>query len=459
MKLMHWLVSAVIGSGVFLGFGQVAEAAEINAYDDPYMGCIVKIEGVIQPGDAKVLERVLKAELIRRGARGDRFEYMNENGHRICLDSPGGSFSEGLRMAELIQGAMGTAVPRGARCESACAVVFMAGSQSTESDAGVVANRKLHAGARLGFHAPSLEVAEGAYSEAQVNKAYKIAVFGLGQLMARMSDMKLSQTLIAEMLKTPPEEMFYVDTVHKAGRWLIPVVGTVRPSEITPLAVSNACNSYYAWTGDRLATNGFGFDPDPAQRWGWSPQISNRSGRIEAVMDGFGQEGSLNCKLYVDPAAGANDADGLWGQYASIRMGEDGIGFEASAATFFDPRTPLAALVRPEDANVTTRDVMAHTPTDRSTEQGTCYVFKGSQRLDFDPCGFERSIQVQSNLSERDVSTFTWPSGAKTVVERGGDTKINGREAKTIWSDKPVKGDCWLNIGSGNTFCFEKSAS
>ena len=456
MKLMHWLFSAVMSVGVLIGSGKGALAAGIDAYDDPYLGCIVKIQGVIQPGDAKVLERVLKAELIRRGARGDRLEYMNENGHRICLDSPGGSFAEGLRMAELIHGAVGTAIPRGAECLSACSAVFMAGSHQTESSAGIVANRKLHAGGQLGFHAPSLEVPARNYSEREVNKAYSIAVAGLGSLLERSSDMKLSQTLISEMLKTPTEDMFMIDTVHKAGRWLIPVVGAVRPREITPLAVSNACNAYYGWTGDRLASNGFGFNPDPAQRWGWGGPVRRSGDQVTGESQGFGQEGSLTCRVRVDTSAGADDADSIWGTYGYIRMGEDDVGFEASSVTFFDPRTKLAALVRPSDKEVVLRDVSAFTPADKKTRETTCSVFKGNRELDRDPCRLDSEKRMSDDLKEREVLTFTWPSGAKTVIVWDDNgTEINGKGAKRIFTDGPVRNaTCYVNSASGNTFCF-----
>ena len=444
---------------ILLTPASMTKAATIEQHTDPYMSCFLRLSGVIEKGDADRL----KALLIQIYGSADAYNplYSDEyHGQRLCLDSQGGSFAEAIRIADLITGKLGTAVSRGATCLSACSIVFMAGSVSTESDAGIVANRKLHAGGTLGFHAPSLVVPGGSYSEGQVNTAYKIAVKGIGDLLARSGDMKVSHTLVAKMLQTPPEDFFYIDTVHKAGRWLIPVVGTYHPAEITPLAVSNACNSFYNWEGDRISTNGFGFDPEPTERWGWGVEVTRNSNGVEARQEGYGQEGALFCNISLKAdvtAATEVAAYSYFGSFGNIRIGQDGLGFDASPALFFDPRTKLADLVRPSDQQIATRDVAELSPIDRSTAQTTCYVFRGQDKRDEDPCTRLTTRKISSTLHEYQLDEFVWPSGAKTVIEDtvNGD-RINGLEAKLLFTDKPVSSSrCYLNTSSGNTFCFK----
>ncbi len=444
---------------LFLAPATTATAATLERHSDPYMHCFVRLSGVIEKGDADRL----KALLIRIYGSANAYDplYSDEyHGQRLCLDSQGGSFAEAIRIADLISGKLGTAIPRDATCLSACSVIFMAGSVSTESDAGLVANRKLHAGGKLGFHAPSLVVPGGSYTEEQVNIAYKIAVRGIGDLLERSGDMKVSHTLVSKMLQTPPEDFFYIDTVHKAGRWLIPVVGTYHPAEITPLAVSNACNSFYNWEGDRISTNGFGFDPEPTDRWGWEVQVTRTSDGVEARQEGYGQEGALSCNIRLEAdvtAATEVGAYSYFGSFGNIRIGQDGLGFDASPALFFDPRTKLADLVRPSDQQIATRDVAELSPIDRSSAQTTCYVFRGQDKLDEDPCTRLTTRKISSTLHEYQLDEFVWPSGAKTVIEDtvNGD-RINGLEAKLLFTDKPVSNSrCYLNTSSGNTFCFK----
>lgn len=460
MSLFRNLCLAGISAFCMLSFASGARAATLEDHTDSYMGCRARLSGVIGPGDADKIKAWIATEKQRLLDRTSTLPPGSQLGQsRLCLDSPGGSFAEAVRIVDVIFGELGTAVPRGAECLSACSMVFMAGSFSTESDAGVVANRKLHAAGRLGFHAPSLEVAAGQYSEAQVNKAYRIAVTALGDLMQRMGVMKLSQTLIAEMLATPPDDMFYIDTVHRAGRWLIPVVGTVRPQEVTALAASNVCGAYYGWVGDRLATNGLGFVADPANRFGWDPKITHENDSIQVEMEGFGQEGAMRCRLWISPdTAIADELQSFGGGFAHVSIGDDDIGFEASPALFFDPRTPLVALARPNDDQIILRDVADFNPTERREMQGRCSVWSSGQMLDNDPCTKQVAETMMDDLKLYVLETFVWPSGAKTVLETlNFATKINGAKAERMWNNLPDNAVCYLNSASGNMFCFQEA--
>lgn len=458
---MRWIGMIVLWG--WLVAAGAANAAKIEPGDDPALGCVLRLSGVIEPGDAEKIAPALRRAMADRGVPASavpdelsRADTLRLGPVRICLSSPGGSFAEALRMAEAIHGVLGTAVPRGAECLSACAVLFMAGSHATQGDAGTVANRVLHAGGRLGFHAPSLVVAEGGYSEAEVNRAYGIAVAGIGRLIELSGRLKISPTLIAEMLQTPADEMMMIDTVFEAGRWLIPVAGTVHPREITPLAVSNACNTYWAWKNDRLASSGRGYGRDASARSGWEVSYGETPyGAPAARLDGFGPEGLLSCLLTLPADPGALP-DPLHGVYSRIWIGEDDVAADAFPAGFFDPRTPLAALVRPRDDTVALADVADFTRPARAWAETRCRVFSAKRQTDDEPCRRDTVISLDLDVSRRVVDTFTWPSGSRTViVEHKGRSRINGAAASRVTlRDSPAPGaDCFLNAASGNVFC------
>jgi hypothetical protein len=108
--------------------------------DGPIL-CNLLLEGTIQRGDLDRLKALIGAQREKAFASSPR----------LCLNSPGGAYREGLAIASyLMKQSIGTAIPRGAECYSACAIVFMGGTFPWKGEL----NRYLHAQAVLGFHAP-----------------------------------------------------------------------------------------------------------------------------------------------------------------------------------------------------------------------------------------------------------------------------------------------------------------
>lgn len=430
------------------------------------MNCIVRLSGLIEEGDAERLEKVLVSILGGGRSRDEAREYcfngtlgcLNSDKKRICLSSPGGSIVEALKIIELIDGFMGTAVPRGADCLSACALVFMAGSSASGGPMGTAINRKLHAAGRLGFHAPSLEVEDRRYTKTAVENAYRVANEALSRLMLRSSGMLLSQTLIAEMLATPPKEMMFVDTVYDAGRWLIPIAGTIYPRQITATAAVNACNAYYNWVLERLDNAWVGTDANPVWRYGFDP-VFEKNDDLRVKVEGFGPEAAMTCTLRITLEPNAKDTLSLWGYYAHVWIGDEG--FEASPATFFDPLTPLSTLVRPQDEALAFRDVPDVTPEDlKLFEETRCYLFDGREELRNEQCRRETSRRVSVSGLETAISTFLWVSGTQTSlsIDRWDPTNkmVDGAKVIKLSTDRPVQtAECYRHINAQTTFCFD----
>jgi hypothetical protein len=162
------------------------EGAEIIQEKNTVMGCHFRIEGEIKRGDGERIEAFIRnfdndVFYIGEGARLSN-RYGAWHYKRICLNSPGGSLSETIIIAKAIYGVWGTAVSANNTCESACSLIFMAGSFAPEDDRGIIASRILHPRGRLGFHAPSLIIEEGNYSAGTVSRAYNVALQGIWQI-------------------------------------------------------------------------------------------------------------------------------------------------------------------------------------------------------------------------------------------------------------------------------------
>lgn len=96
------------------GLAMPAFAATIERHNDLFMDCFVRLDGVIEKGDADRLTSVLHQIF---GTSGDQLNPLYDaeafHGKRLCLDSPGGNFAEAMRIVDVISGKIGTAVAVG----------------------------------------------------------------------------------------------------------------------------------------------------------------------------------------------------------------------------------------------------------------------------------------------------------------------------------------------------------
>lgn len=207
---------------------QVAMSADLAMGGDPEMGCFATLHGVIEPGDAEEVASL--------------FEDRHYEGP-ICLDSPGGRWSEGLAMMELFyERFIPTAVSAGARCESACAVAFLGGSDSTMTRTPF-RSRLLHVDGRLGFHAPYLEVPTGQYNEETVLGAFDAAMEAVVQLTAWSERLALTDAFLIEMFGTGRDEMHLIDTVGEAAGLTVRLVGQHMPTELSHSMIQETCEA------------------------------------------------------------------------------------------------------------------------------------------------------------------------------------------------------------------------
>ncbi|WP_306257451.1 PAN domain-containing protein [Pararhizobium sp. IMCC21322] len=187
----------------------------------------------------------------------------------LCLDSPeGGDLSVALEVLDMIWTAnIDTAILPGDGCASACALIFIAGGNVQGTDLTRQVERNMHAGARLGFHGPSLDLPPGRSQRTEVvveayNSAIQVAaeLFSINQIKERR-EVILPDFLLSMILQTPAERMYWIEHVGDAILSDVRIVGIQYPevnSKAAPNLIRNICantlatfppkDSYYATT-------------------------------------------------------------------------------------------------------------------------------------------------------------------------------------------------------------------
>lgn len=251
-KCIKLFILSAFSAVCFSFVAQEVQAADIITYSDPVMNCGILVSGPIIKGDAEKLRRILAIERAKENgfelAPGAEWIFNSEIGgfettwkwpnsltllqssspatseysKRICLNSNGGSFLEAIEMINqlsLYGSRVGTAIASGHVCESACALVFMAGSyqQFEDTEGRPAIDRVLHPKGVLGFHAPSLLLKDGQYTQADIARAYGVAIATIGKIVdQRNQGYELPEALLQKMLSTPPEKMYRIATVADA---------------------------------------------------------------------------------------------------------------------------------------------------------------------------------------------------------------------------------------------------
>jgi hypothetical protein len=204
--------------------------------------CAFSLEGPISQGDAAQLSALVSRSHI------DRYD---ERTSSVCLKSSGGSYAEGLRIAEFVfNHGLSTVIEFGSECYSACAIIFMAGVMPEQ----IGPMRKLSIGGVLGFHAPYLTMPDQKYSKQQVEDAsqsMRSAILGLMQLSLKRTQLHseefIKKSLIAKMLEKGPTEIFFVTSISEAARWDIEIYDAAdylaEPNTIN--IAKNVCNNFH----------------------------------------------------------------------------------------------------------------------------------------------------------------------------------------------------------------------
>ena len=482
-----------------------AWAADFAVGGDPDLNCFATVSGPIRTGDADRLHSFLQQtysanrEGTVAGVQIPAIWSDFQMGARLCLNSPGGSLAEAVRMADVLLGArdsedenltgIGTAVPDGAVCESACAILFLAGGQWISSHLGRRADRVLHVEGRLGFHAPALTVQDQAYDKSNVEAAFGIALDSIAAVGARMSFLRMRQSLLQVMIDTPPDAMTYVQTIGQAAEWNIDLAG------LPALQRPSAHNLMQACFNLRRAVRPDGASivdgttlsrvesketltlqayRHPGFPKGGFELTEVTTGRM-AMLDRTGNSISFQTESHPDvdfvTCQGRLDGTTPKGEGKPSNTAADSI--PIPNWYMLPPNLPLARLTQLADgAEILPMDTVLE-QTVAGPRDTTCYVFNANgRRTDAAPCTLTIRDTLPASLAYSRVWSFTWPSGARTTLEAGagwntedgeitGPMAINGKRGDQVG---PPEGStlswntahCLRNPVSGNTFCYPR---
>lgn len=271
---MRWFLWIFAWFAAFVG---VATAAEIKKVDRPNCGYV--LSGRIEKGDLQKLS-------------SSGIDY----GDTLCLASDGGNYAEGLAIAEfLIEKTIGTFVDDGEQCFSACANLFMAGNSQEENF--LMPRRSIHYRAQLGFHAPYLDLQEGQFSAETVKASYGAGLAAVARVLALGAGYRgeiFPRSLAIEMLKKGPDEVYLIDTIGKARRYKIDVVGLpARPINLKTLCT--LCDLYHQESEDMASSDEE--DSYPVCTDVSGVRTKTQKSFTEFRFPGFGGEGMYECVI------------------------------------------------------------------------------------------------------------------------------------------------------------------
>lgn len=458
--------------------GSGASAAEYTLLRDHPQNCVMKLSGTIAPGDldgfkAFIREQITPLNLpLVGGAQG----IESGPAPRICLDSPGGSLAEAVRMALYIKDGyseaegtfilrnMGTMVAAGDACHSACSVLFLAG-QASEGDHGNFPDRRLHVRGALGFHAPSLDVPNGDYSKASVDKAFRLAVQAISQLMSRADTLDMSPALIDQMLSVPPATLGHLDTVAAAQAYGVTLEGLSVPRGLTRDRVGQLCDMARQ-PGASLSVAGGqsgAYVPNFYELYRGMDRSWNtfeEEGRTVRFEMGVFDEGGYTCSGEL----GRTDQNALWGSVTVDDWGGTGTSFSVSAEAwkFYPPQMPMgeiAAIMEGRDA-LTADVVFAGETAELDT---TCALFERGTLIAQEPC----RVSYLESFHGDATRSYAWETTIKGETIRvaahgprgqtGPSITLNGVAAMVDPAlDSAPPGAYPTCVGAGDrAFCFE----
>lgn len=408
-----------------------------NLNDEEVSGyrCHYRLSGPLENGDLAKLDSVAI------------------NGGLLCLDSPGGSYGEALRIIDYMQKQkmQGTRLEEGATCDSACAIIFMAGIHFS-FEVGEFPWREMHRTARLGFHSPALVVPEGTYDASSVGKAYNVALASMADALGKLvlkrdfdGAVWMQPSLLGTMLATPPENLEHVDTIGEAGRWRIKVLPDLPSAGLDEESLKRFCRNILAWSRDDAAPAG----PDTEGRLlviSRTPEERGEGETITITEEGMWVRG---CKFGVPRGATSTDDYGI--RVTPFSDVSDEPKMLAQNIHLLDPATPLTAI--PAVSSPSAKPVSAPKSEPAPPSPGgsmTCTVSASGTVIDREPC--TKIFREQSSTGA--IVDYVWPSGGKTVVVMTMQGRqINGAQGVQVLPPAGQAGDCTMNMQTGKTFC------
>ncbi len=443
MTSNRWWAIGVAGLIAIASMFQSASAAIISPVTNSEV-CKLSLSGPIEQGDYDRFIAAAQTSFIPMEEVGE-----STSANTICLDSPGGSLLEGMLLARhFYEEGVGTVLRSGDLCASACALMFMMG-RAVGPEVSFI-NRKMDINAKLGFHRPSLRLqAEGAFGSRDIEDSYDMAVTAvvdyivLANKTAPWSSQPMVHSdLVERIFATPGDDIFFIDTVEKAARWDIELLGMTMPTTIDEERAYYACENALQW---KVALHEAPLDFVGLNLSAYSA-YSNRelteTGQRFSVTSSKAGYASAGCMVdFTDQRLRICGED----EYIGTTFGAGTC--SADATDGFEWVSPLA-LWRPD-----TKLSQLNEPWLPQVKRGTCQIHSAAGILtDNESC----LVGVSFQYAEGQVvvsRTFAWPSGSNTLVRSSGPNLVINDD---VGETKYLEGQdaCYLNQRTGNRLCF-----
>jgi hypothetical protein len=225
--------------------------------------CQLSLSGEIVKGDAEKLAEIYR-QLEPPLMEGNPYWGQGGDGFDMCLDSPGGLLSEGILIARYLrEKGISTYLPAGSECVSACAIAFFGGSIFADIRFDIYV---MNARAKLGLHAPSLTLNADLTTlpvevmRSAIDVSYKSAVADIREISETLvapenGKSSLSPELFIEMLSTPPDQIFWIETVNHAGLYDIPIATQLSSLPLSQETLLRGCDNMLNWAESLSAGN------------------------------------------------------------------------------------------------------------------------------------------------------------------------------------------------------------
>lgn len=420
-----------------------AKSAEIRQAQSSQ--CVIEITGELVGGDydrfASLAAAMFPDEVLESTAN-----------NTVCLDSPGGNLAEGVKFARhFYKEGVGTVVGDGAECHSACAIMFMMGTAQGPEVSFV--NRKLHARGVVGFHRPYLNVPQGEQVDLGLmafayDHAFQAALDLISIANSRSpwsSRPMMTSDLMQAMLSHVGNDMYLVDTIDKASRFEVELIGINPSPTFNEETAYYACHNVLQWQHG-LTENDITYTPQRAEPYAGYRTVTSISARpgmrafqVLAQNDGYAMH-----RCVVTEAGGQFSACGV-DEYSNVQVGGGLCGpgdFEAKLTSIpvlalYNPRTPITAVANPSTG---VPPAVASSPR--------CFVRVDGAIEDDEPCQLDQGRSPEG----WNIANFVWPSGGRTVIVfKPSGTEINGTVTSPIAGGD--LGVCFPNSRTQREFC------
>lgn len=164
----------------------------------------------------------------------------------VCLDSPGGSYIEGVNIALEVNNYFATKLPSDSDCLSACALIFMSGTlihpdhvlfrhyeeacYSNCEGWTPEPSRTLSPSSVLGFHAPYVNFEGKTSVSVQTVQEINQSLLQISSFLQAEAKNNFPPELASAMMSKRPDETFYVDEVGQLTSWSIGLDTGFRPT-------------------------------------------------------------------------------------------------------------------------------------------------------------------------------------------------------------------------------------